>query len=377
MATETRVGKSTVIPLRSIDGREPLLAERLDAAKTAFTCRRVPAAEMRTLVTGVQPRAGDLVLARVARKRQHTRIELSTGRKATLFVGDEIVVSYGNRYASDQFEALVPDDLGPCHLVASGGVASMMVARHRGVKPATEIEPIGLVGDANGRPLNLRDYALEPTTKPSGRPLCVAVVGSSMNAGKTTTAANLSRSFRAAGFVVGAAKITGTGSGNDYWKLTDAGAHVVVDFTDAGYVSTYLVPGEELCDVAGSLYSYLESSGVEVIVLEIADGVFQEETASLVQSSTLRRLVDGYFLAVTDSLSAAAGVDWMTSRDLPLLSLCGTISRSPLASREAVSATGLPVLSLPELGSAELATTLIATRRLESDATQWEAAARG
>lgn len=377
MATEMWAGKSTVVPLRTESKSEPLPRERLEEAKTAFTCRRVPVSEMRTLVTGVTPRAGDLVLARVTRKRQHTRIELPTGRKAALFVGDEIVVSYGNRYATDQFEALVPEDLGPCHLVASGGVASMMVARHRGIRPATEIEPVGLVGDANGRPLNLRDYALEPIAESDGEPLCVAVVGSSMNAGKTTTATNLVRSFRAAGFVVGAAKITGTGSGGDYWKLTDAGAHVVVDFTDAGYVSTYLVPGDELCDVAGFLSSYLEVSGVEVIVLEIADGVFQEETAGLVQSPTLRRLVDGYFLAVTDSLSAAAGVDWMTARQLPLLSLCGTISRSPLASREAVLATALPVLSLQELGSAELATTLVKTRRLESDTTLREAVARG
>ena len=140
--------------------------------------------DMRSIVSDAQPRAGDLVLARVTRKRQHTRIELPTGRKATLFVGDEIIVAYGNRYASDQFEALVPEDLGPCHLVASGGVASMMVARHSGIKPATEIEPVGLLGDGEGRALNLAEYALSPVPEAATTPLCLAVIGSAMNAGK-------------------------------------------------------------------------------------------------------------------------------------------------------------------------------------------------
>jgi len=364
-------------PSRAAAHSFPLVEERVEAAKIAFTCRRVPKSGMRSIVSDARPGAGDLVLARITRKRQHTRIELPTGRKATLFVGDEIIVSYGNRYASDQFESLVPEDLRPCHLVASGGVASMMVARHRGIKPATEIDPIGLVGDDEGRPLNLRDFALSPVPEPASRPLCLAVIGSAMNAGKTTSAASLARAFREAGHTVGAAKITGTGSGGDYWKLTDAGAHTVLDFTDAGYVSTYLVPIAELCSIAKRLTSQLKSGGADVVVLEIADGVFQEETAGLVQSSLLRNLVDGYFLAVTDSLSAAAGVDWMVSRGLPLLSLCGTISRSPLASREAVATTGMPVLTLAELSSPDVATNLLAANHTDMDRSARKVAVRG
>ena len=126
--------KPTVLPL------DPSRAAR---AKAAFTTRRVPAARWCTLLGGERrPRPGDLVLARVTRKRQHTRIELTNGRKAQLHKGDEVVLVYGNRYATDQFEALVPQDLGPCHMVASGGIAAAMISRSRGVKPATEIEPL-------------------------------------------------------------------------------------------------------------------------------------------------------------------------------------------------------------------------------------------
>ena len=347
------------------DAVEALHPERLAQAKTAFTCRRVPSSDLHTLITEGAPRPGDLVLARVVRKRQHPRIELPSGRKASLFVGDEVVVSYGNRYASDQFEGIVPDDLAPCHLVASGGVAARAVQRSRLVRPATEIEPIGLLGNAAGVPVNLASYALEPVAS-DRHPVCLAVIGSSMNAGKTTSAARLVRAFRDAGQGVGAAKITGTGSGGDYWKLTDAGARPVLDFTDAGHVSTYKVPVPELCRVAESLVTTIAAAGCDVIVLEIADGVFQRETAGLLCSPSLQRLVDGFLLAVTDSMSAAAGVSWLERQRLPLLALCGTLTRSPLAAQEAIDATGVPVLGLRELGSADVARCLLAGAQSDS-----------
>ena len=106
---------------------------------------------MKTLIMGpIRPRSGDLVLARVERLGYQTRLELPCGRKACLHVGDEIVVAYGDRYATDQFEAEVPPDLGPTFLVATGGVASRMLSRAKGIRPATNITPIGLVGDARG-----------------------------------------------------------------------------------------------------------------------------------------------------------------------------------------------------------------------------------
>lgn len=347
--------------------REILDGQRLAAAKISFVCRRVPTAEMRTLVHGAKPRAGHLVLARVLRKRQHPRIELVTGRKSLLYTGDEIVVGYGNRYATDQFEAVVPEDLGPCELVASGGVAARVVSRSRAVRPATEIEPIGLVGDADGRPLHLSHYALNESTTTRAVP-CVAVVGSSMNAGKTTSAARIIHGLRRAGYRVGAAKITGTGSGGDYWKFHDAGATVAVDFTDAGYVSTHRVATAELLRVAERLTDHLAAGGAEIIVVEIADGLLQQETAALLASPKLQRIINGYLLAVTDPMSALAGAEWLRARNLTTIALCGTLTRSPLATREAADATGLPILSLSELGSPQIAHLLMSALHLPSAA---------
>ena len=212
---------------------------RVRVAKRAFTTRRVDLDVVRALSTAeCAPNAGDLVLAKVIQVRQHPRIETPEGRKAQLYAGDEIVVCYGNRYAPNQFEARVPADLSTCHLVAGGGVAARMGVRHSGMKPATTIEPIGLLLDAQGQRINLRQFDLtspkmpRPTSAHVGQeqPHCtshrparvLAVVGSSMDAGKTTAAGQLIRGLSAAGLRVGAAKITGTGSGGDLWHMIDS-----------------------------------------------------------------------------------------------------------------------------------------------------------
>ena len=87
---------------------------------------------------------------------------------------------------------------------------------------------------------------------------------------------------------MGFAKITGTGSGGDTWLLKDAGAHPVLDFTDAGLASTYLEPAWEIQRVFTTLVGHLTLATVDAIVLEIADGVLQAESAALLKSCVVR-----------------------------------------------------------------------------------------
>ena len=323
---------------------------RLSQAKAAYTTRRVNSAAIATILReNLTPQVGDLVLARVDTIGHHKHVELPSGRKARLFPGDEIVVCYGNRYAPDQFEAEIPSDLSPCHLVAAGGLASMALSQHDKVSSATGISPIGLLGDRFGQRLNLSNWTLPPTSYIGKRPFTIAVVGSSMNSGKTTTAANLIKGLVLSGKKVGAAKITGTGSGNDIWLMRDAGASPVFDFTDAGFASTYRVAPEAVERILELLTSHLAGSGVEVIVLEIADGLYQDETSELVSSPAFRDAIDGVVYASSNSLGASAGVQLLQQHELPVLAISGMVSSSPLAAREAAAATGLSVLNMEML----------------------------
>lgn len=343
---------------------EPLDPERLMHAKHAYTTRHLDITTARQLRTDAVPSTGDVVLARVAAIGQHTRIEQTDGRRATLFPGDEVVVVYGDRYAPDQFHASVPTDLGPCSLVAAGGIAAQVEAAHGKMQEATTLEPVGLLADAAGRQLNLRGVAAQEIPRVSGpRPVTIAVVGTSMNSGKTTSAAHLVRGLRLAGLRVGAAKVTGTGAGGDIWLLSDAGAFPVYDFTLAGLPSTYRVGPAEVLRVFVDLTSRLALDGCDAVVIEVADGVFQQETAALLEDPVFREGVDAVLFAAVDALGAVAGTAWLRERGLAPLAITGVLSASPLATLEAVSATHDQVWGLQHLGDPDAAARLYADLR--------------
>jgi hypothetical protein len=345
----------------------PLSPERLARAKLAYTVGPVRPEFLASIVGSKKPpRAGDVVLARVESIGHHRSVELPTGRKSLLYPGDEVVVCYGNRYAPDQFEAVVPDDLGPCDLVAAGGLAARMVSAHASTGSPTRLRPIGLLGGADGNPANLRQWGLPaaPSVDIAAHPTILAVVGTAMNSGKTTSAAHLVRGLVQAGRRVGAAKVTGTGAGPDFFHLCDAGAHAVHDFTHAGHPSTYRLGPAAVEEIFTTLVDHLALAGVDVVVLEVADGLLQPETASLVHSSLFARRVDGVLFAAVDAMGAQSGVQWLRRAGLPVLGVTGVLTSSPLACEEAAMVTGVPVLVPAALRDPAQALQLIAPEPL-------------
>lgn len=341
--------------------------DELLECKRAFTTRRVQLTDASSLVTdGVSPSAGDLVLARVDRLGLHQRIELPTGRRCQLHEGDKILVAYGARYAPDQFEAVVPDDLGPCELVAGGGVAARVLSRCARVAEATRITPMGMLVDRDGQVLNLRRWAIREEARGSD-PLVIAVVGTSMNAGKTTTASKLINGLARCGLKVGAAKVTGTGSGGDVWSMTDAGACKVVDFTDHGHASTYLLDEDEVTRTARGLIGHLASLNVDVSVIEVADGLLQRETAFLLSCERFTELLDAVIFSAFDAAGAVYGIDQLRRLGLPVIALSGMLSTSPLGAREASATTGLPVLTSTQLTDPTFVSNLIAPLRAPAE----------
>jgi hypothetical protein len=337
-----------------------LASDRRDLAKTAFTTRRVPESAMRTIITGaVRPRSGDLVLARVSRLGHHRHIERPDGRRALLDLDDEIIVAYGDRYATDQFESRVPTSLGRTQLVASGGIASQVFSRSQTVHAATQIVPIGLIGDEGGRPLNLMDFALPPILPDRRRPPTVAVLGTAMNSGKTTTVRHLVNGLSRAGIRTGAAKATGTGSGNDFWCMFDAGAHLMLDFTDVGFSSTYRQPLGLLERKFRELVDHLTEDGSRINLIEIADGIYQDETSRLLDCTTFHDVIDGIVFAAPDAMGATAGVTHLQQLGYDVLGVSGLLTRSPLSSREAERATMLPVLKPEQLRDVRISAPLL------------------
>jgi hypothetical protein len=337
------------------------VGERLRRAPQAFSTRRVPREMMTCLLTDDAPRVGDLVLARVESIGHHTRLHLPDGRRRTLFVGNEVILAYADRYAPNQFEATVPSRLEACHLVAGGGIAATVTERHRHVRRPTRIRPIGLVASEAGDPLNVAGWALPSPSAPpeAGSIPTLAVVGTAMDSGKTTAAAFLVRGLCESGLRVGYAKVTGTAAAGDPSLVADAGAHPVLDFTDVGYASTYRISAAALEGAFTDLLAHLQRSGVEAILLEIADGLFQAETAGLLSRDAFKRLVNGVLFAAQDAMGAAAGVSRLRDDGHRVLALAGRMEAAPLQVREASAVTLLPFMRRKDLADPSTAAKLL------------------
>lgn len=322
---------------------------QVGAAKWAFSTRRVDVTEVAGLGSDFgAARSGDVVLARVTSIGSHARVQLRDGRPSDLFEGDLVVAACGARYASDQFEGIARIERRGIDMLAGGGCFGRVRVRNGRMKRPTRLAPIGMLLDAVGEPINLARYALPTALRPRGMAV-IGVVGASMNSGKTSAMASLVHGVHRAGYRVAAIKLTGTAAFGDYNAYVDAGADYVADFTDAGMVSTYLQPVQRIERAFDSLLAAAQADGCEVAVVELADGVLQQETAALLGNPDFRASFAGFVYASADPLSAVGGCAVLGGFGIVPAALTGLICQAPLCVREAEVATGLPVLSRESL----------------------------
>ena len=319
----------------------------LTGAKWSFVTRRVRRAQVRLLDRDLaSAKPGDLVLAEVQDIGNHKRLQLSDGRFSILYAKDRIVLACGDRFAEDQFEGIAALSEEGADLLAGGGVIGQMRSRNGKVKRPTRLTVIGRLADETGQVINLADTALKPASGP--RPArVIGVIGTGMNAGKTAAAAGLVNGFSRFGSTVAAIKATGTGSFGDVHNYEAAGAATVLDFTDAGLVSTYRQPVDRLEELTRTLLA--TASANDIAVVELADGVSQVETADLLRRPSFRALFDAFVLAAPGALAARGALHWLESEaSIIPVALTGLMTQAPLAVAEAET-LGLPVFSREDL----------------------------
>jgi hypothetical protein len=329
----------------------PLTQEQRARMRVPYAARHVDPHRFETLlpVPG-RPRAGDIALARLEKIGKNARIELANGRPCTLHVGDLLVVVFGNRYATNQFEGYARAEGDTCDLLSMGGLCGMVESRHAGVPDSSKLRLLGALGDREGRPLVLRSFSLAPPPVRSARaPRVVVVCGSSMDAGKTHTASSTIAGLRKLGEGVAGIKLTGTAAGRDTWSMLDAGACAALDFIDGGYPSTYLLGLTELLDLHKHLVGHAAERGAAWAVVEIADGILQGETAALLRAPEFTETVDAWLFAAGDPLAALSGAQLLRSWGIEPAGITGRVTMSPLGMREVTAATNLPCFPSPDL----------------------------
>jgi hypothetical protein len=325
-----------------------------NSMRISYALRRVPQSNFATLLPlPASPQRGDLALAKLEKIGKNAAVELANGRRCALHEGDLLAVVFGNRYATLQFEGYARRVGKSCDLLSMGGLCGLVESRHSKAAEPSRLSLLGALGNHDGVPLSLGYFALRPADY-EVPPRIVAVCGTSMDAGKTHTVMSLIIGLRQQGERVAGVKLTGTATGKDTWNMLDAGACLALDFIDGGLPSTYGCSLDELLRLHHLLISRAAAAEASWMVVEIADGLLQGETAALLRSPRFTATVDAWVLAAGDPVGAVGGYQILRDWGIRPSAISGLTTMSALAIREVHAGTKLPCLTAGELQAGAL-----------------------
>jgi len=319
--------------------------------KWTWACRTLSPREDYRILADPQlpPRPGDCVLVQIDALGYHDRIMTAAHERQRLYEGDCLVAVCGNRYATDAYEGEV-DGLTDLHILTGAGMVGTVRSKYRRTKNPTDLTYLGYVCTEAGARINLRSTQRPPSAIERSLNNVVLLVGTSMNSGKTTTAAKLSKALLRRGLRVAACKVTGSVSHRDLHELQATGVHDVRDFSDYGYPSTYLCEEQELLGVFEAMLSDAARAEPDVVVMEVADGVLQRETQMLLTSEVVRPRVRGVVLAAGCAPSALFGAGQVHAYGHNVAAVSGCITNSPLFMREFAQHSDIPIGSSADRG---------------------------
>ncbi|AXT59651.1 hypothetical protein D1816_04530 [Aquimarina sp. AD10] len=335
--------------------------------KKSNICKNINSYQIdKTIVKTHKPGVGDVAIFEVVSIGSLNAIQDFEGRNSHIFEGDKVMLSFGNRYASNQFEGYIPETyLEEYDLIGKGGVVGKVVSMHYKLelKGPTKLKIVGYAANSQGRVINTiyhHKEAIKFDIKKNRNFKTILSVGSSMDSGKTTTAAYLCRGLKTSGCQVAYIKLTGTVFNKDKMLAYDCGADVVSDFSELGFPSTYLCPTDTIMDIYEGLLSDVTIANPDYVVIEIADGLYQQETQALLNHPLFTETIDHVILSCCDSLAVNTGIQLLSPIfDTRLFALAGLFTGSPLLVSEVKDQCTIPILTLPKLIAQDLVRNLL------------------
>ena len=326
--------------------------------KKTFACASVGYYEINTqLSTQRAPEAGDVGIFRICSGGGQF-IKGANTETCYLFDGDYLMAAFGNRYATNQVEGYVPETpVRYCQLLSKGGVAGILKSANGTFKGKTiELEWLGYAVDGQGQPINTIRYdELMPFHPSSIRSKVILSIGSSMDSGKTTSAAYLAGGLSQHGKTTAYVKLTGTAFPKDAQFALGRGADLAIDFTALGFPSTYLCSLDTLLGLYITLICRAQDAiQPDYIIVEIADGILQRETSMLLQNDAFMATVSGVMLSCGDSLGVISGLQILNQWGIHPFAVSGLLTASELLIEEVQNLISPPIKRLADLLSADI-----------------------
>jgi len=296
--------------------------------------------------------AGTVVAARVLNaKSSYNTLEDVHGRMVALHPGDVIAGALGHRDALYGHAGRVPGSVAvgdELQLLNLGGVIGRTDGLASAMEPPFRLEVLGSVlefpyfGRRVGLPAQVARAAL-PIRVPHADelPPLVALVGTSMDAGKTTAAAALVRALVRRNLTVAAGKMTGVSLRRDVLMMQDCGARPVAIFTDFGVVTT---SRENAVAAAHGLVAHLAESRPDLIVLEMGDGLLGTYGVdALLADPVLAAGIRSVVLCAQDPVGAWGAVELLRAKyGMAADVVSGRVTDGPTGVRFCNEQLGLP-----------------------------------
>jgi hypothetical protein len=118
-----------------------------------------------------------------------------------------------------------------------------------------------------GKKLTMESYVGPVKARKFKTPV-ILFVGTSMSAGKTTSARIVTNLYKQAGYKVVGAKLTGAGRLKDILALRDVGADVILDFVDVGLPSS-ICPRDTYEEKLNVLLHRIAAVNADIAIIEI------------------------------------------------------------------------------------------------------------
>ncbi|MBL0051937.1 MAG: hypothetical protein IPP29_10730 [Bacteroidetes bacterium] len=305
------------------------------------------------------PISGDVAIFEIIETGKHETIQSDSKRNVGIFPGDKIMACFADRYATSQFEGYIPTEPTiMLHILGAGGAIGIVKSKNWALKDIepTVVKLVGYCCDENNKIINSKFYN-KPKSSFTGHvpnnAKIILSIGSTMDSGKTTTAAFLARGLKQTGKKVAFIKFTGTSYTKDKDFVFDCGADVAIDFSDMGFPSTFMCDKPELLDLYQSLLNSLEVEKPNFIVMEIADGLMQRETNSLLKSTEFMNTIHSVIFSCGDSLGAFYGIQYLKELGVTPAAISGRFTMSPLLIEEVIAHSAMHVLNIDQLMTGE------------------------
>ncbi len=262
---------------------------------------------------GFVPASGDLVVASVKEVNPaYPALELADGSDMVLEKGNVLIGVLGSRRAMLGFSGRVPNSLEigqPLHLLNKGGVIGECTAFNRSLEWPTSLEYLGTVS-RDGIALNLKQHAHSMFEGVLPEVPMIMILGTCMNAGKTTVARQIIDVFTHRGLRINAGKVAGVACRRDVLSMQKSGAEKVMSFHDFGVPSSAEM--KSLLPIARSLHYNLSESSPDFIVMEMGDGILGGyQVSSLFEDKEYISRAMCTVICANDLMGAWGALEWL------------------------------------------------------------------